>query len=124
MGGLIVFSYSHLEEGVSDPADGINLALHEMAHALHIENSIKNREFGFIDSSALGRLKELFYQELEHLQSGESNFLRTYAGENFHEFFAVCVENFFERPAAFYAQKPEVFRSLSQVLNQNPLVPA
>ena len=40
----IVVSWKAFVAGYADPHDGINLGLHEMAHALKLENIIKNGE--------------------------------------------------------------------------------
>ena len=39
---------------------------------------------------------------------------------NEHEFFAVAVENFFERPQEFKNAIPELYSILSKLLNQDP----
>ncbi|MFZ6013111.1 MAG: zinc-dependent peptidase [Bacteroidota bacterium] len=49
------------------------------------------------------------------------NFFRPYACTNVHEFFAVSVENFFERPAQFKNELPELYDILTQLLKQDPL---
>jgi len=42
MGGLIVLSWKNFVDGYIDQTDGRNLGLHEMAHALRLENAIRN----------------------------------------------------------------------------------
>jgi MtfA peptidase len=43
---------------------------------------------------------------------------------NEHEFFAVAVENFFERPQEFKNAIPELYAILIKLLNQDPSVPS
>ena len=69
-----------------------------MAHALKIENAIKNKEFGFLDQSALMNFIGEGRWEIHRMRNGESDFFRKYATMNDHEFFAVAMEYFFEQP--------------------------
>ena len=46
-------------------------------------------------------------------------FLRDYAKSNIHEFWAVCVEHFFEAPVQFKEQLPELYIAMCNVLNQD-----
>jgi MtfA peptidase len=48
------------------------------------------------------------------------SFFRDYASMDDHEFFAVAVENFFERPHEFEKNHPELFQVLGALLNQEP----
>ena len=48
-------------------------------------------------------------------------YLRSYAFTNEHEFFAVCVEHFFESPDKFALELPKLFDIMCSLLNQNPL---
>ena len=52
----------------------------------------------------------------------DQHFLRKYALTNKEEFFAVAVENFFERPAAFKTALPELYSILAKLLKQDPTV--
>jgi len=121
MGGLIVLSWKNFVEGFIDNNDGRNLGLHEMAHALRLENAITNEEFGFLDDDILKTWTDLCYQEIEKINTGESEFFRAYASTNSQEFFAVAVENFFERPVQFSQQHKRLYDTLVKMLNQDPL---
>jgi Mlc titration factor MtfA (ptsG expression regulator) len=59
--------------------------------------------------------------EYNKLRSGIPGYLRSYAGENSHEFFAVCVEHFFEAPDKLRAHLPDIYNHMCVLLNQNPL---
>ncbi len=54
-----------------------------------------------------------------NLESEENSIIREYASLNFEEFFAVCVENFFERPFELKAEFPQLFDDLKELLNQD-----
>ena len=46
-------------------------------------------------------------------------FLRSYAKSNIHEFWAVCVEHFFEAPLQFRDQLPALYSAMCNILNQD-----
>lgn len=117
--GLIAVSWPDFEKGYHDPDDNYNLGLHELAHALHINNAKQGdndyfrRHFRYWSNKSV----EDFYD----LRSGTQGFLRKYGGNNFHEFFAVCVEHFFESPEEFYQTIPHLYIRTCVLLNQNPM---
>ncbi len=119
--GFIVLSWEHFLKGYMDTGDGINLALHEMAHALRLENSIKNDEYDFIDHAALKEFDRLGKLETAKIHKGTANFFRKYASQNPDEFFSIAIENFFERPLAFKAHNHALYMATAKVLRQNPL---
>ncbi len=107
--GIIVLSWRNFVEGYVDPGDSINLGLHEMAHALRLENMIRNGEYRLSGRKPVEEWEVLSLQELYKIRKGESHFFRGYAGADEEEFFAIAVENFFERPQEFW----ESFRSFT-----------
>lgn len=115
--GYIKISWKHLIEGIAIPDDGRNVALHEMAHALHIENHTNNGFYLFIKPKYLVELKQ-FYIAYKELIITNDTFIRAYAATNFPEFFAVCVELFFEKPKEFFEFDNELFTLMSKILNQ------
>ena len=121
IGGLLILSWKNFVEGYIDQKDGRNLGLHEMAHALRLENAIRNEEYGFLDDEVLKTWTDLCYREIHRMEDGGSNFFRSYAATNSQEFFAVAVENFFERSQEFLDWHPEMYKTLAQMLNQDPL---
>ena len=120
----IYLSWSNFIREFADYNDGQNVGLHEMAHALSYVNFTvdegKDATFHdkFKDFSAIAR------PVFERMQAGETTLLDPYAATNYQEFWAVCVETFFERATAFRKQLPELYSSLCTLLNQDPLTPA
>lgn len=112
---LIIVSWKHFVSGYMKPDDGRNLGLHEMAHAVKLEDRVK----------PLIRVKawqEWYFYAEQHMQSPDRGKLfRDYAFTNYHEFFAVAVENFFEKPKEFQQLKPELYAVLVYLLRQDPL---
>ncbi|WP_276367452.1 zinc-dependent peptidase [Chryseolinea sp. H1M3-3] len=117
--GIIVLSWQSFVDGFIYPNDSINLGLHEMAHALRLENIIKNDEYQFFDEELVNEF-DAYAQKLCHVENWNDTFFRPYACANEHEFFAVAVENFFERPHEFKNALPELYKILSKLLNQDP----
>lgn len=120
-GGLIILSWKNFARGYMDHADGRNLGLHEMAHALKLENEINNGESGFLDRKLLRKWRREAEKIMEDINSGQVEFFRKYGGTNRDEFFAVAIENFFERPEEFKKLFPIPYDLLAGLLKQDPL---
>ncbi|MFY0685867.1 MAG: zinc-dependent peptidase [Cyclobacteriaceae bacterium] len=117
----IVLSWKAYVEGYASN-EGVNLGLHEMAHALHLENRIRNGEFDFLPEQELNQWDHLALAEIAKLNAGGDSIFRSYGGTNAHEFFAVAVEHFFERPQEFKDYHKELYLALGRLLNQDPLL--
>lgn len=117
----IVLSWKAFLEGYIGN-EGVNLGLHEMAHALHLENMIRNQEYSFFSPGEMEAWDKLATAEIERIKKKDSHFFRLYGSTDSYEFFAVAVENFFERPALFVREHPRLYHALSGLLHQNPLL--
>ncbi|HEY5691251.1 MAG TPA: zinc-dependent peptidase [Cyclobacteriaceae bacterium] len=115
--GLIILSWESFKEGFINPQDGVNLLVHELAHALWLENKLFEYEIfparAFIN---YGHVAEQFLVQ----QHESTQFLRRYAFKNQEEFFAVAVENFFERPHIFKKELPVLFDCMVDLFRQDP----
>lgn len=118
--GMIVLSWEHFLNGYNIPDDGFNLGLHEMAHALRLEDAIQDEEYAFLDSSSLSIWHRISIKEMRNIRKGKGKFLRGYAARNAEEFFAVCIEQFFEQPHEFKKELPELYKALAELLRQDP----
>lgn len=117
----IYLSWKHFLYGYHQHRDNINVALHEMSHAL-----LFNNYFARYDVDRNFRLNyEKFSTTtgpiLANVITRRKSYLRTYAFTNIHEFWAVSVEAFFENPAGLKENMPELYAALCKVLNQDPL---
>ncbi len=117
----VVLSWKHFVEGYLHE-DGRNLGLHEMAHALRLENKIMNEEYNFLDSAILKDWELRANHTMKEIDEGRESFFREYGAANREEFFAVAVENFFERPSEFSKKHLLTYKTLSQLLKQDPLL--
>jgi Mlc titration factor MtfA (ptsG expression regulator) len=117
--GVVSLSWKHFVQGYEDPDDKLNLGLHEWAHALKIdlasEDDFDSRFIHYFEN-----WEAVSYPEFRKMHKGEPSFLRSYAGTNMHEFFAVCIEHFFEVPNEFNLYLPNIYRHLCLLLNQDP----
>lgn len=120
--GAIVLSWDNFVKGYINPTDGSNLGLHEMAHALHLEDRINNAEYAFLNQGAMQKWETQAKLEIEKMRNGQSHMFRSYASTNLSEFFSISIENFFEKPVEFKNQMPELFDNLTLILNQDPTV--
>ncbi len=116
--GLIVLSWEHFKEGYETNADRLNLGLHEMAHALDLSRRIESLQHYF--TYYYSKWLEVAMLEFENMSNERSSFLRSYAGVNIHEFFAVCVEYFFEDPVGFRSHLPDIYKHMCLLLKQDP----
>ena len=121
MKNAIVLSWKDFVDGYIRN-EGINLGLHEMAHALQLENIVENGEFGFLKDEDIEKWREIASVEIEKMRTGEATFFREYGSTNHAEFFSVAVENFFERPGEFNEYHAELYKVLTDLLNQDPLL--
>lgn len=117
--GIIVLSWRNFMEGFLHADDAINLGLHEMAHALRIENIIRN-ESSFFEKALLEEM-DAWFRKICGESNGSITFFRPYACTNVHEFFSVAVENFFERPQQFKLELPGLYEIMVKLLNQDPI---
>ncbi|RAW02777.1 zinc-dependent peptidase [Pseudochryseolinea flava] len=118
--GIIVLSWQSFIDGYINPNDAFNVGLHEMAHALRLESMMREESQVFDEN-----LFDTFDDYADHIclqmEIIPNKIIRPYACTNRHEFFSVAVENFFERPAQFKAELPEVYGILGKLLRQDPL---
>lgn len=119
--GIIVLSWKNLVQGIADKTDGVNLGIHELAHAIHLENRISNQEYGFIDSKLWKKYYDLADYEMFKIKEGDTSLFRSAAAIDHHEFFAVLLENFFERPKALKAYSPSLYRKTTLLMKQDPI---
>jgi Mlc titration factor MtfA (ptsG expression regulator) len=118
--GIIVLSWEAFKEGYKNPHDGYNLGLHEMAHALSLENIKSDYEENIFDKEDYQNWKTMAHIEYTKIKKGSQSYLRKYAFKDKDEFFPVCIEYFFERPEEFKQERPELYQALSQLLKQDP----
>jgi hypothetical protein len=119
--GRIVLSWHEFLSGYIHPSGSINHGLMEMAAALHVENSIMNQEYQFLDEKYLNEWTSLSEELIKDINTGQEKFFIGSDIQDHQELFPIVVESFFERPIEFNRYHPETYRVISGLLNQNPL---
>jgi hypothetical protein len=117
----IYLSWPHFLFGYANNHDNINVALHEMSHALLYNN--------FFAPMGIDQNFRMHYEKFSHATgplladviTRRKSYLRSYAYSNLHELWAVSVEAFFENPAGLQKNMPGLYQALCRVLNQDPL---
>lgn len=119
--GIIVLSWQSFVNGYINTTDSKNLGLHEMAHALRLEQHIRSEDHPPFDDSVLERFDTYAHNVCADPSFASQTIFRPYACTNVHEFFSVAVENFFEQPDIFHQEMPELYHIMTQLLQQDPL---
>lgn len=121
-GNSITVAWNYLLNGFKNAADGCNVGLHEMAHALWFQHVIAGQgradKFRLHFDEVMNEGKEI-YQSKEKAQPLFSD----YAYTNLQELWAESMELFFEKPQEFQAFYPDLFECLKELIQQNPLQP-
>ena len=117
----IYLSWKHFLFGYMKQNDNVNVAIHEMAHAL-----LYNNFFAQYGMDTHFRMNYEHFSTttgpiLAQVITNRHSYLRGYAFSNLHEFWAVSVEAFFDNPQGLRKNMPELYTSLCRVLNQDPL---
>ncbi len=117
----IVLSWKDFLEGYTKKGGAKNLGLHEMAHALQLEDKIVNGYHSYLNEKLLDTYNAISAQTIQKIRNNQDHFFRKYAGHNPEEFFAVSVELFFEKPQDFLVHHPKLYHTLAGLLQQDPL---
>lgn len=118
--GTMAFSWEDFEHGYADEHDGINLGLHEMAHALKFDVTYGNMQFDRHFQRHIEQWDRVALPAFNKLKEGRIDFFRKYGATNLDEFFSVAVEHFFEKPDEFKEKVPDLFNYLRNALGQDP----
>jgi len=112
--GYIFYSWADFLKGYELKNDNVNLALHELAHALYIDRfrDTENPEWQLWETRAAGVL------ELEKSNT-TTVFFRAYGKTNLYEFWAATVECFFENPINLKKQYENLYNSTAGLLKQD-----
>ncbi len=114
--GEIYFSWDSILEGIRIKDDGINLLIHEAAHAFVISADHHKNNY----RKLINNVNAFFSKTDAHLlnyRESKPSLLRKYALVNEDEFFACCIELFFEKHETFKIEHPELFEDVRKILN-------
>ncbi len=115
--GTVVLSWPAVLEGLRDPRDGHDTALHEFAHVLDGADGrfdgTPELERGH-DYAPWARIMGLHFEALREHHAPERKVLRMYGATNEAEFFAVATESYFERGERMKLEMPDLYDVLHQ----------
>lgn len=117
---LITMAWPAVKSGFIIPDDAINVALHEVAHAIQEENKMTKLSSEFFSSYNLKEWEREALKKYAVINAKEHKFLKSYGGTNMLEMFAVCVEAFFEQPTEFKLQLPDLYKAMVGLFKQDP----
>jgi len=120
-GNTINLSWKHFLHGYQDGTDGQNVGLHELAHALYYQALIITKG---VDED-FGESYDQFASFGNKVYDAEMNpgggLYSEYANKNFQEFWAESAEIFFERPQELKDLYTDLYETLKDLFNQDPL---
>jgi len=120
--GPIIFSENHLKLGYKRFDDGYNVGIHELAHVMDMASGAADGVPLGMNWMATAPWVEIMARQIKRKFRGrKKEVLSEYSKTNQAEFFAVAVENFFEKPKQLKEKEPELYEVLKAYFNQDPL---
>lgn len=118
-GNTITIAWNHFLKGFKE-ADGSNVGLHEMAHALYYQHLIADvsKHEHFVENYE--RLMLKCQETYDTCKARQDRLYSDYAFTDLQEFWAESPELFFEKPENMQFTYPDLFSSLCTLLKQNP----
>jgi Mlc titration factor MtfA (ptsG expression regulator) len=116
----IYLSWDNFLKGIHRADDNSNVGLHEMAHALAYVNFVVKSEEDKHFRHEFKNFSRIARPIFQDMQKGKKNLLGDYAATNYHEFWAVSVETFFENPFRFKYELPDLYEAMVKLLKQDP----
>lgn len=118
LNGKLLLSKPALRQGFLNAGRG-NTGIHEFVHLMDkADGDTDGIPRYFLDHAYVVPWVEMIRQQMAEIERGESD-IDDYALTNKAEFFAVAAEYFFNRPAAFAENHPEIFGLMEQVFLQD-----
>jgi Mlc titration factor MtfA (ptsG expression regulator) len=117
----IYLSWDNFIKGISGQTPYCNVGLHEMGHALAYVTFITETEEDKHFKKEFKNFSKVARPIFADMQGGNRNLLGEYAAVNYHEFWAVSVETFFENPVCLRQDLPELYQAMVNLLRQDPL---
>ena len=120
--GPVVLSWSDVEQ--SGRGDGYDVVAHEFAHKLDgldgAVNGMPPLHRGQRPADWAAAFQAAYDALCTAVDAGEDTWLDPYAAEAPEEFFAVCVEIFFDVPREFASEYPALYEQLAVYFKQRP----
>jgi len=122
--GVVVLSWEDAVEHASTGRAGYNVALHEFAHQLDMENGAMDGMPRLPDRAEREAWTHTFKQAYDRFERATASNRRTlvdaYGAGDPSEFFAVVTESFFERPLALRREYADLYDVLARYFHVDP----
>jgi hypothetical protein len=122
--GLVVLAWDAVAAGAAHPSDGHDVVIHEFAHQLDAEDGVMDGTPGLDDRerySVWTKVASAEYAGLvDDVEHHRTTSIDAYGATNAPEFFAVVVEEFFEKPSVLERRHPELYAELSRFFRFDP----
>ena len=119
--GPIMLVWSSARREAANLRLGRDVVLHEFSHKLDMLDGTIDGTPPIEDAAARARWIEVCTAEYQAVRGGDGGgVLRSYAGTNPGEFFAVATEAFFTQPLPVRAARPELYDVLAGYYRQDP----
>lgn len=119
--GPLMVSWRAARREANQLRTGRDVVLHEFAHKIDSLDGLMNGTPILDDEATTARWVEVCTRHFEAVRDGTAGrVLRTYAGTNPAEFFAVATEAFFTRSVELAEQIPDLYSVLGHFYGQDP----
>jgi Mlc titration factor MtfA (ptsG expression regulator) len=122
--GVVVLSWEDAVEHASTGRAGYNVALHEFAHQLDMENGAMDGMPRLPDRQERATWTQTFNEAYDRFERATASNRRTlvdaYGAGDPSEFFAVVTESFFERPLALRREYGDLYGVLARYFHVDP----
>jgi MtfA peptidase len=123
--GVVVLSWDAVQAADESPSDGHDVVLHEFAHQLDAEDGEMDGtpELGALERYAVwSKVAGAEYAALvDDVERHRQPSIDPYGATNAPEFFAVVVEQFFEKPRQLSTRHPALYRELAGFFRFDPV---
>ena len=114
-------SWPAIKSGFEIPDDALNLCIHEFGHCLYFENLKRSYTRSIFKRKYFYQWKSQAEIKMEKINNHKNELLRDYGGTNLVEFFSVALESFYEKSIVFKEKEPELYTSMTKLLNFDPI---
>ncbi len=118
--GEIVLAWDAVSYDARHPLRGLNVVFHEFAHQLDMLDGLVDGTPPMVDPALRATWVTVCTREYNSVRRGDDHLLRSYAGTDPGEFFAVATEMFFSRPSALAERHRQLYDVLAAFYRQHP----
>jgi Mlc titration factor MtfA (ptsG expression regulator) len=119
--GPLMVSWRAARREAANPRFGRDVVLHEFAHKIDMHDGVLDGTPLLPDDDERQRWVDACTARFDAIRDGSPDeFLRSYAGTNPGEFFAVATETFFTRPVELAARHTDLYEVFGDFYQQDP----